>query len=426
MQVFLCDIRIETSEARRECLQETLEWRLDRQRLDAHAERMRLLCGKIVAEVRRVTRRQPRREHVVRAERIDCEREHQCRIDAAGKSEHGLLEPVLVQVVAGAAYDRAIGQRRTLLVGFHGPLHTIETSRCRIEVGDQQVILERRGRWMNTTIAIGQARCAIEHDAVLPANHVEVGDRDAVAFRLRLAAALCKQGIALRGLVALERRRVRREHDLRAERDGGSQRFGEPEVFADHQTDADAIDIEHARSIAGRKIAALIEHRIVGQFAFAIRRFDTTVAQHTCGIEHYRPCGFRMPDHRDDAMRRRRNSCERGCTGSEEIRPLQQIFGRITRQRQFWKQNNIRAMGIARFDDQRGDTLGVGDDRADREIELGERDAQGNGYFFVAFMRAANAVPRSPGDLTVTTPAVSSAANLPAAVPLPPEAIAPA
>src|SRR6478736_7545388 len=40
--------------------------------------------------------------------------------------------------------------------------------------------------------------------------------------------------------------------------------------------------------------------------------------------------------------------------------------------------------------------------------------------------RLAMAAPRSPGDFTVVTPAASSAANLPAAVPLPPDAIAPA
>ena len=36
------------------------------------------------------------------------------------------------------------------------------------------------------------------------------------------------------------------------------------------------------------------------------------------------------------------------------------------------------------------------------------------------------AAPKSPGDFTVVTPAASSAANLPSAVPVPPDAIAPA
>src|SRR3954469_3257808 len=40
--------------------------------------------------------------------------------------------------------------------------------------------------------------------------------------------------------------------------------------------------------------------------------------------------------------------------------------------------------------------------------------------------RFAIAAPRSPGDFTVVTPAFSIAANLPSAVPAPPEAIAPA
>ena len=52
--------------------------------------------------------------------------------------------------------------------------------------------------------------------------------------------------------------------------------------------------------------------------------------------------------------------------------------------------------------------------------------------FFMALQRAyfanrfAIATPRSPGDFTVVTPAFSIAANLPSAVPCPPDAIAPA
>jgi hypothetical protein len=42
------------------------------------------------------------------------------------------------------------------------------------------------------------------------------------------------------------------------------------------------------------------------------------------------------------------------------------------------------------------------------------------------FISLASALPRSAGDFTVVTPAFSSAANLAAAVPLPPEIIAPA
>src|SRR5690606_10269804 len=46
--------------------------------------------------------------------------------------------------------------------------------------------------------------------------------------------------------------------------------------------------------------------------------------------------------------------------------------------------------------------------------------------FFVQARRLAIAAPRSPGDFTVVTPAFSIAANLPSAVPAPPEAMAPA
>ena len=54
------------------------------------------------------------------------------------------------------------------------------------------------------------------------------------------------------------------------------------------------------------------------------------------------------------------------------------------------------------------------------------RSGEGSDSVSTYFIFAASVLPRSAGDFTVVTPAFSSAANLAAAVPLPPEMIAPA
>src|SRR6185437_5137323 len=102
----------------------------------------------------------------------------------------------------------------------------------------------------------------------------------------------------------------------------------------------------------------------------------------------------------------------------------------------------------ARFVRQFAHVRRVGRHRANREIELGKGEAKGHlrpvgaclqtttGLLAMAetcrrqagsyIIFCASVLPRSAGDFTVLTPAFSSAVNLAAAVPLPPEMIAPA
>jgi hypothetical protein len=95
-------------------------------------------------------------------------------------------------------------------------------------------------------------------------------------------------------LVALERRRVGHQHQSAPGR-AVCAAAREPQVLADDQADADAIDVEHA-GVAIRidvEIAALVEHRVVGQFALAVGARDRAVAQHAGGVVDDAPprCG---------------------------------------------------------------------------------------------------------------------------------------
>ena len=235
------------------------------------------------------------------------------------------------------------------------------------------MILERARRRMHVAVAIGDDRRAVEHHRVLPADDVEVRQR-APGF----AHAIGDQRVALRMLVAFERRGVGHQHQLRARFHRARQRLGEPQVFADHHADARAVDFEHARLAIGIdvEVAALVEHRVVRQFALAIGLFDHAVAQHARGVVDDRAGGLRPTDDGDDARRGLRDARDRRFAIGEEARPQQQVFRRIAAERELGEQHDVGAVEVAGLRDQGGDAVGVGRDRAHREVELRERDAE--------------------------------------------------
>lgn len=103
----------------------------------------------------------------------------------------------------------------------------------------------------------------------------------------------------------------------------------------------------------------------------------------------------------------------------------QQIFRRIAGEREFGKKYEIRAdrtLGHGKH------AIGVAFGVTDEQVDLREGDAQGRSAQALRRLRSCSsiAVPSSAGDLTVRTPAASSARNLSAAVPLPPAMTAPA
>ena len=54
----------------------------------------------------------------------------------------------------------------------------------------------------------------------------------------------------------------------------------EPGVLADQQADRHAARLEHADALAGREVAALVEHLVVGQFALGVGLENAALAEH--------------------------------------------------------------------------------------------------------------------------------------------------
>src|SRR6185437_7683214 len=154
-----------------------------------------------------------------------------------------------------------------------------------------------------------------------------------------------------------------------------------------------------------------------------------------------------MADHRGDAVDVVRQRVQFVFAACEKARAQQQVFRGITAQGLFRKRDQ-RCVLCPRFVRERAHPRGVRRQRADGKIVLRQREPQ-HGHVFglrkskgrdesrprivsdcgarvQCFIFVASVLPRSAGDFTVVTPAFSSAANLAAAVPLPPEMIAPA
>ena len=224
------------------------------------------------------------------------------------------------------------------------------------------------------SVAIGQHRATVEHQRVLSADHVEVGDGAAGLLR-----ALRQQVIATCVLVTFERRGVRHQHQLGTGFARLVQRLGKPQVLADDQADRHAIDLEHAGSAVGVdiKIATLVEHRVVGQLALAVGGDDLAVAQHAGRVVQHGAGRFRPANHRGDALHRRRDLTQRRFAVGQEHGPEQQVLRRIAADGQLRKQDQVRAMFIAGRCDHRGDTFGIRAHRAHRKVELGQGDSEG-------------------------------------------------
>src|SRR3546814_3018607 len=78
--------------------------------------------------------------------------------------------------------------------------------------------------------------------------------------------------------------------------------LGLPHVLADQQTNGHARNINQLRCVATHKIAAFLEHRVIGQYLLAIALTDAAITQNTKRVEQ---CAFslqRMADNGDDPL----------------------------------------------------------------------------------------------------------------------------
>src|SRR3546814_19266143 len=92
------------------------------------------------------------------------------------------------------------------------------------------------------------------------------------------------------------------------------------------------------------------------------------------------------------------------CSSDLELRPRQQVLGRIAAERQLREQHHVGAMKVARLDDHRRDALGVAGDGADGEVELGEGEADSHSCLPFVMPRERRAPPAPPPSVRLRAP----------------------
>ena len=379
--------------------------------LEPHAQGRRERGGVLGRDRGRVGRRHRHAHDMSGAQGIDGDGCRERRVDAARKSEHDRLEPVLPHVVAYAQHERGVdvgfldrlvaggacGERWLRGRSLHGLAPGLGQMDARhriglverallaepcvvqarvehlveIDIGDHQVLFERLAFGDHFAILIEDHAAAIEHDLVLPADQIDVAhDGDVIrgAGRDHAAAA-----IGLAGMVG--RRRQVQDHLGAAAHHlflGRSAR--EPDVLAHVDAEHHAVEREHDAVALGREVAVLVEHAIVGQVALARGTDEAAVVEDRRRVVEVDIALERAHGHRHaGGMRGERTGVLE--TGLDEPGLQEQVLGRVARQDHLGEREQLDAQRACAGDGV-DDPGGIAVEVADGRIDLGETDAE--------------------------------------------------
>src|SRR5205807_8413957 len=107
-------------------------------------------------------------EDVLRAERLARERRDDRGVNAAGESEHGALKAVLARIISDAEDERA-ADGLDVIAG-----QTRLVAHAAVQVNGSDELLEGRRLKDGAPAAVGDERSAVEDDAVVAADEVDV------------------------------------------------------------------------------------------------------------------------------------------------------------------------------------------------------------------------------------------------------------
>ena len=181
-----------------------------------------------------------------------------------------------------------------------------------------------------------------------------------------------------RDLAGVERRAV--DVDVQLGTTGGllgERAGGAPHVLADadaHLHATDDVQLVRIVVVAGREVAGLVEHGVVGQQPLAVGADHLAAGAHRgCVVEV--AVGVDEADHGSAATSARRQLAEGDQVVGHEPRLQHQVFGRVAGDRQLGERDDVAPgrLGLV----VRGADLGhVAVEVADRRVDLGQGDAQ--------------------------------------------------
>ena len=247
----------------------------------------------------------------------------------------------------------------------------------RVEVDDQQSLLEPRRPGDHLALVVEHDRVAVEDQLVLAADEVAEGEIRRVVPRPRDEHLL-----AVLGLADVEGRGREVDDQLRArQREIGGGRPRLPDVLTDRRADEHVAAAEQEQVAAGGEVAVLVEDAVVRQVVLAVHPLQLSVREHGARVREV-ALEDRAADEGGDPLRRERDLVERGPGRLEEARPQEQVLGRIPGDGELGEDDEVGA-GRAGLPDRVDDERPVPGEIADDGIELGEREPHATPTMFL-------------------------------------------
>ena len=327
------------------------------------------------------------------------------RIDPAGEPQHDVAEAVLLDVVvktqrqggvdlclhrgkgSGELREDRIPLPRVRRREGSQDAHRVPAAaggrpvagiaqpccRCRrdVHIGQQQLLAKLGRAGDRRAVVVDHARVPVEDELVLSADQSAECDAGKV-----VPGSLGEHPLTLGALARV----VGGGRDV-DDQPGARQcllagrRTGLPDVLADGQTDPLRADVDDRPRLAGLEVPLLVEDAIVGQVDLAVDRMHRSAGQQGRRVEDIlRPLG--EADDGDDSIGLAGQLVKRGTGVGQEMLLEQKILGRVSRQRELRKQDQVRfrLAGIAHAV---GDAPGIARDVAHGGVHLAESEAHG-------------------------------------------------
>jgi hypothetical protein len=342
--------------------------------------------------------------HTSRSESVCTQRGSHCRVDPARDADDDLREAILLHVILEAEREREahllelrlerdtlrrehvvmgrrsfeldpgdVGSRLTRAIQL-ATTDIAEPSTHgvgRIDVDDEQVLLKAGRARDDFARRVEDDGVAVEHELVLPADHV--AEREVGA---RVACPRDQHLLALLGLSDVERRGREVHDELRpCESEVGRRWAGLPDVFADRRPDVRRAELKQHEVTALGEVAMLVENAVVRKELLPVHGLHATF-----GTDHARvgqiPVEPRCADERHETGRRRCDLVERLAGRAHEAWPKEEILGWIAGCGELRKDDDVGS-------DAPGFREGVEDPRsipaevADHCVQLAESDSHG-------------------------------------------------
>ena len=145
--------------------------------------------------------------------------------------------------------------------------------------------------------------------------------------------------------------------------------------LADGEADDTAECVEHREVVAGLEVAPFVEHAVVRQQGLVVFGDKPAITNDTGRVVDAILALFRITDHGGNPADRATKGIERRLDAHDELVAQQQVLGRVTRQRQLGKDDQVGLLLIPGTLGGSHDAPGVALDITHQQVQLGQCDA---------------------------------------------------